>query len=53
LPILFTLWVKGGRSKPDLGRDLLDQVAEAFPTMTIHLVGDAAYGGRTLRRAQE
>jgi hypothetical protein len=44
LPILFTLCVKGGRSKPDLGRDLLDQVAEAFPTKTIHLVGDAAYG---------
>ncbi len=35
-----------GRSKPDLGRDLLDQVAEAFPTKTIHLVGDAAYGCR-------
>src|SRR5664279_2481881 len=32
LPILFSLCVKGGRSKPDLGRDLLDQVAEAFPT---------------------
>ena len=44
LPILFALCVKGGRSKPDLGRDLLDQVAEAFPTRTIHLVGDAAYG---------
>src|SRR5664280_3433158 len=44
LPILFTLCVKGGRSKPDLGRDLLDQVAEAFPTRTIHLGGVAAYG---------
>jgi hypothetical protein len=44
LPILFSLCLKGGRSKPDLGRDLLDQVAEAFPTKTIHLVGDAAYG---------
>src|SRR5664279_3192512 len=44
LPILFALCVTGGRSKPDLGRDLLDQVAEAFPTRTIHLVGDAAYG---------
>ena len=44
LPILFALCVKGGRSKPDLGRDHLDQVAEAFPTRTIHLVGDAAYG---------
>jgi hypothetical protein len=44
LPILFSLCVKGGRSKPDLGRDLLDEVAEAFPARTIHLVGDAAYG---------
>src|SRR5664279_28480 len=35
LPILFALCVKGGRSKPDLGRDLLDQVAEAFPSRTI------------------
>lgn len=44
VPILFALCEKGGRSKPDLARDLLDQVAEAFPTRTIHLVGDAAYG---------
>jgi len=44
LPVLFALCVKGGRSKPDLGRDLLDEVAEAFPARTIHLVGDAAYG---------
>ena len=44
LPILFALCEKGGRSKPDLARDLLDRVAEAFPTRTIHLVGDAAYG---------
>ena len=44
LPIRFALCVKGGRSKPDLGRDLLDEIAEAFPTKTIHLVGDAAYG---------
>ena len=44
LPILFALCAKGGRSKPDLGRDLLDEIAEAFPTRTIHLVGDAAYG---------
>lgn len=35
---------KGGRSNPDLARDLLDQVAEASPSRTIHLVGDAAYG---------
>ena len=44
LPILFALCVKGGRSKPDLARDLLDRVAEAFPSRIIHLVGDAAYG---------
>ena len=29
LPILFALCVKGGRSKPDLARDLLDLIAEA------------------------
>jgi len=44
LPVLFALCVKGGRSKPDLARDLLDLIAEAFPTRTIHLVGDSAYG---------
>ena len=35
LPILFALCVKGGRSKPDLGRDLLDQVAEALSLIHI------------------
>src|SRR5664279_3019239 len=46
LPVLFALCVKGGPSKPDLARDLLDLIAEAFPTRTIHLVADAAYGAR-------
>jgi hypothetical protein len=44
LPVLFALCEKGGRSRADLARDLLDQIAETFPTRTIHLVADAAYG---------
>lgn len=44
LPVLFALCAKGGRSKPDLARDLLDVIAETFPTRTIHLVADSAYG---------
>lgn len=44
LPVLFALCEKGGRSRADLARDLLDQISEAFPTRTIHLVADAAYG---------
>ncbi|MCA1673053.1 MAG: transposase [Actinobacteria bacterium] len=44
LPVLATLAVKGGRSKPDLARDLVDALAERFPDHEIHVVGDAAYG---------
>lgn len=44
LPVLAALAVKGGPAKPDLARDLLDQVAEHFPDRDIHLVGDSAYG---------
>jgi DDE superfamily endonuclease len=44
LPILAALAIKGGPTKPDLARDLLDQVAEHFPDRDIHLVGDSAYG---------
>lgn len=44
LPVLAALAVKGGRSKPDLARDLLDAIAERFPDRDIHLVADAAYG---------
>lgn len=44
LPVLFALCEKGGRSRADLARGLLDQIAETFPTRTIHLVADAAYG---------
>jgi hypothetical protein len=44
LPVLFALCTKGGRSKPDLARDLLDHIANALPTKTIHLVADSAYG---------
>ena len=44
LPVLAALAVKGGPSKPDLARDLLDVIAEHFPGRDIHAVGDSAYG---------
>jgi len=44
LPVLAVLAVKGGPTKPDLARELLDVLAERFTDRTIHLVGDAAYG---------
>jgi hypothetical protein len=44
LPVLATLAVKGGRSKPDLARDLIDLIAERFTDRDIHIVADAAYG---------
>jgi hypothetical protein len=45
LPVLATLALKGGgRSKPDLARDLVDSLAERFGDREIHVVGDAAYG---------
>jgi hypothetical protein len=44
LPVLATLAVKGGASKPDLARDLVDLIAERFPDRAVHIVADAAYG---------
>lgn len=44
LPVLGALAVKGGRTKPDLARDLVDLIAEHFGDREIHLVADAAYG---------
>lgn len=44
LPVLAALAVKGGRSKPDLARDLVDAIAERFADRDIHVVADAAYG---------
>jgi hypothetical protein len=44
LPVLATLAVKRGRSKPDLARDLVDALAERFADRAIHAVADAAYG---------
>ena len=44
LPVLATLAVKGGPSKPDLARDLVDALAERFADRAIHVVADAAYG---------
>jgi DDE superfamily endonuclease len=44
LPVLATLAVKGGRSKPDLARELVDSLAERLGDRAIHVVADAAYG---------
>jgi hypothetical protein len=44
LPVLAALAVKGGQSKPDLARDMLDLLAERFGDRAVHLVGDSAYG---------
>jgi DDE superfamily endonuclease len=44
LPVLAALAVKGGASKPDLARDLVDLIAEHFPDRDLHIVADAAYG---------
>ncbi|MGH3906520.1 MAG: IS701 family transposase, partial [Pseudonocardiaceae bacterium] len=44
LPVLAALAVKSGRSKPDLARDLVDQIAERCADREIHVVADAAYG---------
>lgn len=43
LPVLATLALKNGRSKPDLARDLVDSLAERFADRPIHVVADAAY----------
>jgi DDE superfamily endonuclease len=44
LPVLAALAGKGGRSKPDLARDLVDLIAERFADREIDVVADAAYG---------
>ncbi|MBV9312274.1 MAG: transposase, partial [Pseudonocardia sp.] len=44
LPVLAALAVKGGPSKPDLARELVDLIAEHFPGRGVDIVGDAAYG---------
>jgi SRSO17 transposase len=44
VPVLATLALKKGRSKPDLARDLVDALAERFADRAIQVVADAAYG---------
>ena len=44
LPVLAALCTKPGPSKPALARELTDALTQHFPTRTIHLVADAAYG---------
>jgi hypothetical protein len=52
LPVLARLWRphQPGRSKLDLACALVGLVAERDPHRRIHLVGDAAYAGRALRK---
>lgn len=44
LPVLAALAAKGGQTKPDLARDLVDLLAEHFSDRELHIVADAAYG---------
>jgi len=44
VPVLAALAVKGGASKPDLARELVDLLADHFPNHELHIVADAAYG---------
>jgi hypothetical protein len=44
LPVLAALALKGGATKPDLARDLLDVIAEHFGDRDSHLVAGSAYG---------
>jgi hypothetical protein len=44
LPVLAALAVKGGATKPDVARDLVDAIAERFLDRELHIVADAAYG---------
>lgn len=52
LPVLARLWhpkQQPQRTKLVLARELVELVAAHLPNRTIHLVGDAAYAGSTLR----
>jgi hypothetical protein len=52
LPVLCRLWQPRhpGRSKLDLACALVSLIAGRYPNRQIHLVADAAYAGKTLRR---
>jgi len=52
LPVLARLWQphQPGRGKLDLACGLVSLIASRAPDRAVHLVGDAAYAGKTLRR---
>ena len=52
LPVLARLWQprQPGRGKLDLAGELVSLIAGRYPDRRVHLVGDAAYAGKTLRR---
>jgi len=51
LPVGARLWQprQPGRGKADLACELVRLVCDRYPDRAVHLVGDAAYAGRTLR----
>jgi len=55
LPALARLWQprQPGRGKLDLACELVSLIAGRYPDRQVHLVGDAAYAGKTLRRLPE
>jgi hypothetical protein len=50
LPILARLWVKGGPSKHQLARQIVDLIAATVPNRVVHVVADGAYMTRELSR---
>ncbi len=52
LPVLARLWQprQPGHAKLDLACELVGLLASRYPDRQVHLVGDAAYAGRALRR---
>ena len=49
LPVLFRLWRgKGTASQVELGADMLEVLAGAFPGRAVHGTGDAAFHGKSL-----
>jgi hypothetical protein len=49
LPVLARLWRKGGPTKPELARELIQTLAAALPDRTVHAVADSHYATSTLR----
>jgi hypothetical protein len=49
LPVAARLWQPGGPSKLDLAGVLVGLLAARYPDRQLHLTGDVAYAGKTLR----